>query len=720
MTRRKKTKGSKSPLIRLVGLEAAAVAAAAAAGMTGSPAMAAPGDLDPSFGDVGRQADIEASYFSNLWSVDLRGDDSVLFGGGGEYDYYYSYENYFVGRLLPNGAPDASFAAAALTNTAVYDTTLQSDGKVIGVGTARQPDGKKKLVVFRLQPDGALDLGFGLGGLVIVSDGGTSREAGYSVVVDPDGRIVVAGQRGNNLLVARLLANGTLDAGFGSSGIYLGPHAVGSSVRIARAAADGYRIIAHVPAGGMGSDCSVVGLTGAGVPDTTFGNAGFVEQLSPGGGELFCSSLAVQADGRILFGGSDDYANGYVGRLLANGAIDPSFNASVAPGRFKSVTALTLGAAGSIFVTGNDRAGFSGAQVVRLLADGTLDTLFGRAGATTVELKSRRATIPSINDMKVVDSGELIVGGSINARSAGGVFVARLLGNDAGGSPGVLGMKQERVLGTEQGAQGVLTVRRTGGSQGAVAVTYATRDYPVPPANGSEHAPGERATGGADYTSTTGRLTWADGDFSDREIVVPIASDTNTEVPEFFEVVLESPEGGAGLGAFGADVEIAGASYPAGDLTIQSSTSGLNEGGALSFWVNRDFYSQGAISVTVRVAAGSTATPGQDFSNSGSSAWQDVVLTWGDGELGSKYLTVPVARDDIIESTESFTLELVSPTGGAMLGSKSQLTVTVFDLPPPSSNVSSGGGGGGGTFGWLGAMVLGLGGALRRRRIRNR
>ncbi len=194
MTRKKKTKGSKSPLIRLVGLEAAAVAAAA--GMTGPPAMAAPGDLDPSFGDVGRQSSIEVpSYYLSLWSVDVQGDDSVLFGGGGEYDYYGSYEDYFVGRLLPNGAPDASFAAAALTNTAVYDTTLQSDGKVIGVGTARQPDGRKKLVVFRLRPDGSLDPDFGLGGLVILSDGSTSREAGYSVVIDPDGRVVVAGER---------------------------------------------------------------------------------------------------------------------------------------------------------------------------------------------------------------------------------------------------------------------------------------------------------------------------------------------------------------------------------------------------------------------------------------------------------------------------------------------------------------------------------------------
>ncbi len=100
--------------------------------------------------------------------------------------------------------------------------------------------------------------------------------------------------------------------------------------------------------------------------------------------------------------------------------------------------------------------------------------------------------------------------------------------------------------------------------------------------------------------------------------MVPIASDTNARTPEFFEVVLESPEGGAGLGAFGADVEIAGASYPAGDLTIRAGTPSVNEGSEASFWVSRNFYGQGAVSVTVRVAAGGSATPGQDFRNPGS------------------------------------------------------------------------------------------------------
>ena len=80
MTRRKKAKGSKSPLIRLVGLEAAVAITGVAGSMT---ATAAPGDVDPSFGDVGRQSSFHQSIFPE-WSVDVQADDAVLLGGGGE------------------------------------------------------------------------------------------------------------------------------------------------------------------------------------------------------------------------------------------------------------------------------------------------------------------------------------------------------------------------------------------------------------------------------------------------------------------------------------------------------------------------------------------------------------------------------------------------------------------------------------------------------------
>jgi hypothetical protein len=152
-----------------------------------------------------------------------------------------------------------------------------------------------------------------------------------------------------------------------------------------------------------------------------------------------------------------------------------------------------------------------------------------------------------------------------------------------------------------------------------------------------------------------------------------------------------------------------------GDVTIMTGTNSVSEGDQAGFWVSRNYYGQGAVSVTVRVAAGGSATPGEDFS------WQDVVLTWADGETGTKYLPVQIAFDGTTEQAESFTLELVSPTGGAVLGETSQAAMQInASSSPPSPPPSSGSGRGGGAFGWLGALLFGIGGALRRRPIRNR
>jgi uncharacterized delta-60 repeat protein len=703
MTRRKKTKGSKSPLIRLVGLEAAAVAAAATAGMVGSPAMGAPGDLDPSFGDVGRRSSLDLT--GPVWSVEVEDDDAILFAGGEIYCYYDCYDFDFTGRLLADGSIDAGFVAATLENTVVFDSARQADGKLVNVGSVKRPDGVRKLQVFRLRPDGSLDPDFGLGGQVVVADASGAIETGRSVLVEPDGRIVVAGARGNNLLVVRLQANGALDPTFGNGGAYVSePGSARSNfldwpMQIVRTPGGAFRVMASAESV---RDCSVLGLTASGTLDVAFGDAGV---LGPDNG-FACGALAVDAAGRLVLGGTRSGVDGEVRRILANGKVDSQFHTAAIPSRLRAVTALTLGATGSIFVAGFDRSGQPSATVLRLLADGAVDPLYGRAGASTIDLQNW-ANSPVILDMQALGNGALVVGGG-NYYSY--PFVARLLGDSAGGgSPGVLGMALPRVIATEQGGQAVLSVRRTGGSAGAVAVTYSTGD------TGS-------ATSGTDYTATTGRLTWADGDVGEREIVVPIASDTNLEKPEFFPVRLDSPEGGAGLGSFGADVEIAGASYPVGELTIHAWSISVNEGDEATFAISRNFYSQGTVSVTVRVAAGGSATPGQDFSNAGSKDWQDVVLTWADGEMGWKSLPVQIAADGIAEQQfEDFTLELVSPTGGAALGDSTKATVFINPppSPPPRSAPVTGGSGGGG-FGWLGAVLLGLGGALRRRLTGNR
>jgi hypothetical protein len=176
-------------------------------------------------------------------------------------------------------------------------------------------------------------------------------------------------------------------------------------------------------------------------------------------------------------------------------------------------------------------------------------------------------------------------------------------------------------------------------------------------------------------------------------------------------LLLDTPEGGAGLGAYGTEIEIAGEGYPAGQLTISGPAS-VPENQMADFSVDRGKYTVGTVTVTVRVAGGN-ATPGLDFANPGAPAvWRDVLVTFRDSER-VKFVTVWIARDNKTENRtlpETFTLELVSPTGGAALGSQTKATVAIEDF---TSN-SSGRAGGGGALGWFAALLLGLGGGLRR------
>ena len=179
---------ARPPLVRLVGWQAgedapaidtttptighrlahgiASATAFAATGLLGPAALAAPGDLDPSFADVGRRSD--PNLDGPLWSLDVQDNDAILFAGTAEYCYWGCDFYDFTGRLLPNGTIDAGFAAAALDGTAVYDTALQGDGKVVGVGSLGSP--ASRLQVYRMLPNGSLDAGFGVGGRVVVSD----------------------------------------------------------------------------------------------------------------------------------------------------------------------------------------------------------------------------------------------------------------------------------------------------------------------------------------------------------------------------------------------------------------------------------------------------------------------------------------------------------------------------------------------------------------------
>ena len=671
-----------------------APSAAVTSALLSPPALAAPGDLDPTFGDVGRLGPI---LNGPAWSLQPLEDGTMLLAGGDmqvSYSWYYSYyltTTNFVSLLSDTGSTDADFMAATLADTQVFDVARQPDGQVVAVG--RKVIGfpiTSQLVVFRLRSDGPLDTTFGDQGILELSlaDHGL-RHMGTSIVLDPDGRIVVAGSRDDQAIVVRLLPDGSFDDSFGIAGIFAGPDtfdfssdASGARTGILRTAAGGYRITASNPAG-----CQVFALTAGGAMDDTFGTSGIAVVDAPVGASTWCNSMVAQPDGRLLVAGRAA-GQGFAARLLADGQPDPDFSAGAVSDALTDATAVAAGDDGSVVVAGRS---VSGESIMRLHASGELDALFGRGGSTLVDLPSDVGTSPVVHDMIVAaDGGVLAAGGDEFSHQA---FVVRLLGAGGGDSPGVLGVTEQTAISTSEGTdEVVVNVRRTGGASGSVSLAYRTAGIDW-----------SSATGSQDYTAVAGRLTWADGDTTEQQISVPILPDDSVEDPEYFAVMLSDVEGGAGLGTSSATIVIGADGSPFGQFAFTDLEYNAREADSVQVTVARNYYYSGAVSVTVTPIAG-TATAGDDF------AADPITLSWADGDWEWKVAELAIMDDSDAEPTESFTVELSNPTGGAVIGPTSTVTklIQTSDQPPPEPAAN-----GGGAIGYLSLLLLGVMSALR-------
>ena len=641
-----------------------------------------PGDLDPSFGDAGR---LELPDLGPVWSLELE-DDGDGFLAGGDYFCYYDDCSLtsFTHPFSSSGALDLDYTHPELPGTLVLDTARQPDGKLVGIGRTTQQPGFT-LTVFRLLPDGPLDTTFGEGGLVQFTSNANVPHTGTAVALEPDGRIVVAGARGDDLLVLRLLEDGAPDVAFGNAGVVIDLEN-GAATRLVRAADGGYRITTVARDGDLANEstCRVVVLAADGALDQSFGAGGSVDAAPDAAGSVSCEGLAIQPDGRLLVAGSarlGSDASGLLVRLLSDGSPDDTFFASTVGAQMSQATALALDAAGKVLVAGRGPSGAAGAVVARLNADGVLDTTYGNAGTTWIDPPSSQAQVAVVHDLAAGADGSLTVAGSRGDFPA--PFAARLSGDGSADAAGVVSLTRPTVVATEDEAQAIVTVSRAGGKAGAVSVTYGTAPF--------EGAPADAASPGTDYEDVTGHLTWGDGDMTDREIAIPISADGPTpEGVESLWLTIDSMQGGAGLGGRGIRIEIAADGAPAGQLRIQPDPQSVHEGETVEVWVERAYYGSGEVSVTV--APSGTATSGEDYE------LRPTVLTWADGEQGAKALQITAHTDGLgEEGSEELTLTLTDPSGGAIVGAQASTAVSIIDVAP---------GGGGGRFGWLSLLAL--------------
>jgi len=276
-------------------------------------------------------------------------------------------------------------------------------------------------------------------------------------------------------------------------------------------------------------------------------------------------------------------------------------------------------------------------------------------------------TIPLVDDTLVegnetfkVNISKPTGGASLGATTSNTVTIIE---NDVP-QPGALAFSVATWSVNESEGTTMLTVTRTGGSDGIVTVEYNT-------VSGTATASNPGAI--SDYTSATGTLTFAAG-VTSQTIMLTIVDDTLVEGNETFKVNLSTPTGGASLRAITSNTVtiIDNDVVQPGTLAFSVATSVINENaGTAILTVTRTGGSDGIVTVDYAAVAGGTAS-GSDYTLAGNT------LTFAAG-ITSQTIMVTIVDDILVEVDETFTLRLTAPTGSATIGISNTSTITIID-----------------------------------------
>jgi len=204
--------------------------------------------------------------------------------------------------LLKDGDLDVTFGNDGIVTTDFGGAdegravALQKDGKIVVAGvTAGLYPLPSDFAVARYNKDGNLDMSFGVGGKVINDFGG--NDEGLAVVLQKDGKIVVAGESDDDFAIARYNTDGSLDLTFGTGGKVTTDFGGVDEGRAVALQKDGKIVVA----GASDGDFAVARYNTDGSLDLTFGTGGKV--INDFGGNNQGFAVALQKDDKIVVAG---------------------------------------------------------------------------------------------------------------------------------------------------------------------------------------------------------------------------------------------------------------------------------------------------------------------------------------------------------------------------------------------------------------------------------
>ncbi|MBW2457358.1 MAG: hypothetical protein JRI68_22815, partial [Deltaproteobacteria bacterium] len=377
-----------------------------------------PGTLDESF-------DFDGIVYLNAGPTNLTGrsvaelpDGSIIVGAT------LGNSGWRVLRLGADGTNDAAFeanATAALPSTGRLYAVVTSGNpnpKIYAVGQSTAGGATVQLTVVRMHENGSADSGYGTNGLTSLTyTGGFDGTVGHWAALQPDGKLVVAGQNPGNggfALVARFGTTGTV--GFTYQGVVQNVTLEGVLVE------PGGNIIAGGTDDSGTAGYHLVRLQSGGALDTTFNNTGHITFAT--GPPHYGFEVLRNSSGEYVICGHDggsSFDGGALGKVDSTGAAIWSGNTELSYLSSDRVYGCAMQADDKILVTGegwNSQGG--GAFVGRRTVNNSADSSFSNGGVLFMDTPTPQR---ALYDVDLLADGRIVAVGN---HDTNGLFVTRI------------------------------------------------------------------------------------------------------------------------------------------------------------------------------------------------------------------------------------------------------------------------------------------------------
>jgi hypothetical protein len=199
-----------------------------------------------------------------------------------------------------------------------------------------------------------------------------------------------------------------------------------------------------------------------------------------------------------------------------------------------------------------------------------------------------------------------------------------------------------------------ITVSRTQGSQGTVAINYATQD--------------ETALADQDYQTANGKLEWANGDTEDKHFSVSIIDDNIVEESERFKVTLSEPEGAELGNNIQAAIEI---NDDDTSISLDSNTYKTDGSTSVLVTISRHGNTSEIISVDYTTNDG-TAKADKDYIATAGT------IEWGKGQYYDQTVMISLmSSGEVNDKAKQLTFNLTNVSDKATLDIPSKATVII-------------------------------------------